>query len=42
MLDGIGLRLFLEDDVEAVRRTFDDAKAIVVAALLPNPSGGRS
>lgn len=41
MLDGIGLRLFLEDDIEVVRRTFDDAKAIVVAALLPNPSGGR-
>lgn len=35
VLDGIGLRLFLEDDVVAVRRTFDDAKALLITALLP-------
>jgi AcrR family transcriptional regulator len=35
MLDGLGLRLFLEDDVAAVRRTFDDAKHLLVTALLP-------
>jgi AcrR family transcriptional regulator len=44
VLDGICLRLFLEDDVAGVRRTFDDAKALLIAALLP-PSlprtGGR-
>lgn len=40
VLDGIGLRLFLEDDVAAVRRTFDDAKDLLVTALLP--AGGRS
>lgn len=39
VLDGIGIRLFLEDDVAAVRRTFDDAKKLLVTALLP---GGRS
>jgi len=39
VLDGIGLRLFLEDDVGAVRQTFDDAKSLIVTALLP---GGRS
>lgn len=43
MLDGLGLRLFLEDDVVAVRRTFDDAKQLLVTALLPSgPPGGRS
>ena len=35
VLDGLGLRLFLEDDVAAVRRTFDDAKHLLVTALLP-------
>ncbi len=35
VLDGIGLRLFLEDDVAAVRQTFDDAKSLLVTALLP-------
>jgi len=39
VLDGICLRLFLEDDVAAVRATFDDAKTLLVSALLP--SGGR-
>jgi len=38
LLDGLALRLFLEDDVAAVRRTFDDAKQILIAALLPAPS----
>jgi AcrR family transcriptional regulator len=42
VLDGICLRLFLEDDVASVRRTFDDAKTLLVAALLPpdRRSGG--
>jgi AcrR family transcriptional regulator len=39
LLDGLGLRLFLEDDVDAVRQTFDDAKQLLVTALL---TGGRS
>jgi AcrR family transcriptional regulator len=42
VLDGLGLRLFLEDDVAAVRRTFDDAKQLLVTALLPRGHGGRS
>ncbi len=37
VLDGLGLRLFLEDDVAAVRRTFEDARAALLAALLPPP-----
>jgi AcrR family transcriptional regulator len=43
LFDGLGLRLFLEDDVAAVRRTFDDAKHLLVKALLPaGEKGSRS
>jgi AcrR family transcriptional regulator len=35
VLDGLSFRLFLDDDVAAVRRTFDDVRTILVAALLP-------
>jgi AcrR family transcriptional regulator len=41
VLDGVALRLFLEDDVAAVRATFDDARTLLVSALLPPPAGGR-
>lgn len=43
MLDGVSLRLFLDDDVVAVRRIFDDFKALFAAAMDPAPpSGGPS
>ena len=46
LLDGIGLRLFLDDDLAAVRRIFDDAKAFLAAALLApadaTPAGATS
>lgn len=38
LLDGLGLRLFLEDDVARVRATFDDAKRFLAASLLRDPS----
>lgn len=38
LLDGLGLRLFLEDDVAAVRATFDDAKRFLAASLLHDPT----
>ena len=34
VLDGLGLRLFLDDDADAVRRTYDDAKGLLAATLL--------
>ena len=42
VLDGLGFRLFLEDDVDAVHRTFVDIRSLLVAALLPGgaPSPG--
>jgi AcrR family transcriptional regulator len=43
VLDGLSFRLFLDDDVASVRRTFDDVRTILVAALLPGAprtSGG--
>lgn len=48
ILDGISLRLFIEDDLIAVYRVFEDAKFMLLAALLPpsrspdRRSGGRS
>lgn len=43
VLDGLGLRLFLDDDVDAVRRTYDDAKGLLAATLLRAPidTGGK-
>jgi AcrR family transcriptional regulator len=42
VLDGLSFRLFLEDDVDAVHRTFVDIRSLLVAALLPGaaPHGG--
>ncbi|HVV87219.1 MAG TPA: TetR/AcrR family transcriptional regulator [Kofleriaceae bacterium] len=34
LVDGLGLRLFLDDDVAAVRRVFDDVKLFLATALL--------
>jgi AcrR family transcriptional regulator len=40
-LDGITIRLWLDDDAAAVRQTFDDFKAIMLAALVPSTGGPR-
>lgn len=38
LLDGLALRLFLDDDVAAARATFDDAKRLLAASLLRDPT----
>ncbi len=40
-LDGFSIRLWLDDDVTGVRRTFDDFKTILLAALVPSNGGVR-
>lgn len=38
LLDGLALRLFLDDDVAATRATFDDARRLLAASLLRDPT----